>query len=239
MTPVTQQAHNLIRTHWNSQTCQWGQSLEPDDQSLSYLIDATAGNGHDTLFLATLAGRKGRVFAFDIQRQAILQTRQLLQEHDVSYLVRTADQERVGFDVFDQPVTLIQADHAVMLDQIPTVVHGRVEVIMFNLGYLPGGDKSCITQTASTLAALNTALQLLSPTGLLSVIAYPGHPGGFEETATVEDWFRSQQSVGQGTHILSASARDSTGPRLLALQRRLPDGEIHRTPMTDGGSTVV
>ena len=37
-------------------------------------IDATAGNGNDTLTLCRLAGEKGKVYAFDIQKAALEKT---------------------------------------------------------------------------------------------------------------------------------------------------------------------
>jgi predicted methyltransferase len=137
----------------------------------NWVIDATAGNGNDTCFLADLVGEQGKVFAFDIQQDAIDNTHVLLQQYG-----------------FQEWVELILSDHANLRQHIPANYVGNISVIMFNLGYLPGSDKRIITQSASTLAALNTALELLASGGLITILAYPGHPGGGEETVEVTHW---------------------------------------------------
>lgn len=131
-------------------------------------IDATAGNGHDTLFLAQQVGTTGRVIAFDIQEEAIQFTR-----------------TRVAAAGLLDRVVLIRTSHAMLAQQVEP---GTVAAVMFNLGYLPGGDVSLITHREETLAALVQALVALRPTGLLSIVCYPGHPGGDEESAAVLDW---------------------------------------------------
>ncbi len=130
-------------------------------------IDATMGNGHDTLFLAQSVGTTGRVYAFDIQNTAVEATRVLLIHNQL--------QSRVN---------VIKASHQVMQDYITD----PVKAIMFNLGYLPGGNKSIITRTTNTLAALNASIKLLTTPGCLTIIAYPGHAGGEDEAATIKDW---------------------------------------------------
>ena len=130
-------------------------------------IDATAGNGHDTAFLAQLVGPQGRVIAFDIQAQAIAATRDRL--------------ESLG--MLDR-VSLRQESH----EAIATV--GAFDVAMFNLGYCPGGDKAIVTLSGSTERALEAATAGLSPGGLITVVCYPGHPGGREEADAVVAWTR-------------------------------------------------
>jgi len=137
----------------------------------SIAIDATAGNGHDTVFLAEKIGDAGHVFAFDIQHQAIENTLMRLQELKL-----------------EQRVTLIEDSHEQLQNHIPASDQGLMAVIMFNLGYLPGSDKNCITRTASTLRALNQAITLLGPNSALSIMLYPGHEGGEEETNAVLNW---------------------------------------------------
>lgn len=145
-------------------------------------IDATAGNGHDSLFLAANIGENGRLYAFDIQRQAIENSR-----------------KRLAAEGLSARVTLIQTGHEHMTAQIPEIHHGRVNIIMFNLGYLPCADKSLITTTATTIKALNAAIAMLAGNGILSILAYPGHPGGREETAAVIQW---AQNLPQQTFTL-------------------------------------
>src|SRR5262249_21317060 len=128
-------------------------------------IDATAGNGHDTRFLLECVGASGRVFAFDLQAEALAHT------------------ARAAGDVSN--LTLFTRDHAEMRDAIPPEYHGHVGAVMFNLGYLPGGDHSITTQPTSTLKAISAALELLRPGGVLTVLAYTGHLGGAEEADAV------------------------------------------------------
>jgi SAM-dependent methyltransferase len=130
-------------------------------------VDATAGNGHDTLFLARLVGPQGRVFAYDVQAEAIETTRRRLEAAGLLERVRLrlASHEELG-------------------------ENGPVDVVMFNLGYCPGGDKKLITQVGSTLRALEAAVDGLNPGGLVTVVCYPAHPGGREEADAVLEWAR-------------------------------------------------
>jgi predicted O-methyltransferase YrrM len=132
-------------------------------------IDATAGNGHDTHFLAQLTGPEGMVYAFDVQTAAIESTRKLL--------------ERWG--VPPDSVQLVHGGHETMEAVIAPSHHGQVGAVIFNLGYLPGSDKTVVTVPATTLAAMDAALRLLRPGGLVIAVLYTGHPGGPEEAEAV------------------------------------------------------
>ena len=134
-------------------------------------VDATVGNGHDTLFLARAVGEGGRVYGFDIQQQALDEARHRLDQAGIA--------ERVA---------LYHAGHEVMALLLPDDLRGRVKAVMFNLGYLPRGDKSRTTRPATTLSALSDALGLLAPGGRISVLAYTGHSGGREETEAIKAW---------------------------------------------------
>ena len=133
-------------------------------------VDATLGNGHDTQFLAEWVGDQGHVFGFDIQLQALTNTSQRLRRNGL-----------------ENRVTLFHACHAEMLGFLPDSLLGRMQAIMFNLGYLPGADKKLITRTKSTLAAIDAAIDLLSEQGVITVLAYPGHAGGDQETRDLAD----------------------------------------------------
>ena len=136
-------------------------------------IDATAGNGHDTLFLARIVGPEGLVYSFDIQAEAIDRTRRLIDDN------RLAN------------VQLHILDHAKMDEVIPPHHCGRIDAAMFNLGWLPNGDKSVVTRTESTIRSVGFALMILAPGGIMTVIAYPGHPGGDEEAKAVKEMLES------------------------------------------------
>ncbi len=138
--------------------------IQPGDT----VVDATAGNGHDTVFLARLTGIEGVVHAFDIQQDALTATRQRLIN------------EQLG----DYQVILHHANH----NRLAELVGVSVRACVFNLGFLPGGDKEIITKTDSTLRALEQAVALTLPNGLISVMCYPGHQGGNTEAAAVEKY---------------------------------------------------
>ena len=129
-------------------------------------IDATAGNGNDTLLLANIVTLSGRIYAFDIQDAAIDRTKTRLGEarHNVQ---------------------MIKQDHAQMPRFIPQADHGQIAVVVFNLGYLPGGQKHITTNAQTSCAAISSALKLLRARGHCLILCYRGHPGGEEETIAI------------------------------------------------------
>lgn len=128
-------------------------------------MDATVGNGNDTLFLAECVGISGKVYGFDIQQTAIEKTKQKL----------------AAADVLDR-VNLIQDNHANLSNYL---TNDRIKAVMFNLGYLPGGDTNLITKPESTIRALEAVLYLLGQGGIITVASYRGHPGALEEYTKV------------------------------------------------------
>ena len=167
------------------------------------VIDATLGNGHDTLFLAQAIGSEGQLFGFDIQETALNNTRQRLQNQQI----QTA-------------VTLFQASHADMLEHIASQWHGQIQAVMFNLGYLPGADKTLITQATSTLKALDAACQLLAEQGILTVMAYPGHPGGDDDTQQLTAWCQQLNPQQFSQQIIFSHHDKPTAPRLFVIRKR-------------------
>lgn len=136
-------------------------------------VDATAGNGHDTLFLATESGERGDVWAFDVQKAAVDATR-----------------ERIAHAGFANRVHVVHAGHETIRKTLPPDAAGRIYAATFNLGYLPGSDKTIITTPTTTLTALDDLASMFAVHGVLSVHAYQGHPGGEEEGVAVCNWFR-------------------------------------------------
>ena len=141
-------------------------------------VDATCGNGFDTLFLAEQVGSSGLVYGVDIQSRAIETVRAKLLE------AGTLQQCRLVVGSHSQLNAMIEQEHA-----------GAVSVVMFNLGYLPLGDKTIVTKPETTLAGLDQAFEMLRPGGFLSVLAYPGHRGGQEESQCVADWVARHADV--------------------------------------------
>ena len=160
-------------------------------------IDATVGNGHDTLFLAECVGRGGRVDGFDIQEAAIESARHRVASFPWVFL------HTLGHEGLDQVVT--------------TGIAGA----MFNLGYLPSGDKAIITRPTTTISGLSAALGLLSENGLITVIVYPGHPGGQAEAKAIDDWVSHiDPNYFRAIHYGPTGNPDrSASPYLLAIER--------------------
>jgi len=156
---LTEQVHLELR-----------QTIQPGDTA----IDATAGNGHDTLAMAEWVGPSGKVFAIDRQTAAITSTWVRLKEAG-----HAAQCE------------LIEGDHATILNSLLPRHCESAAAITFNLGYLPGGEKAITTSSETTLRALEAAKLLLKHGGVLLVTAYRGHEGGMDEADQVESWMRA------------------------------------------------
>ncbi|WP_031432723.1 class I SAM-dependent methyltransferase [Methylomarinum vadi] len=165
-------------------------------------IDATLGNGHDTLFLARHVGTEGHVYGFDIQSHALDSTRARLTQ---ARLIAN--------------VTLFHASHADMVSFIPPEQQGRIQAVMFNLGYLPGSDKTVITRAESTLTALGAACEALAPAGVMTILAYPGHAGGDLETEQVQQWLERLEPSHFHCTIYTSSIDKPGAPRLFYLEK--------------------
>jgi len=141
-------------------------------------IDATSGNGQDTVYLAKLAGNTGHVLAIDIQPLAVATTKARLEAEGLA-----------------GHCDVRVADHA-DLEHLAARLKGKVDCILFNLGYLPGSDHSLVTKPITTGKALHAALGLVRPGGRIISVAYTGHPGGEDESETVEAFGTSCEEAG-------------------------------------------
>ncbi|WP_438444614.1 class I SAM-dependent methyltransferase [Gorillibacterium sp. sgz5001074] len=168
-------------------------------------VDATAGNGVDTLFLARAVGPGGRVHAFDIQEAALAST--------------AARLEKELPDGSDR-VVLHLASHDEMKLRIPEELHETAAAVMFNLGYLPGADHAVITTPATTLPALEAALELLRRGGVLTIAVYPGHDGGLAEAEAVEAWASGLPQSGFQSMSYRFLNQRNRPPYLLAVEKR-------------------
>ncbi len=131
------------------------------------VVDATCGNGNDTLTLAKAVGSGGTVWAFDIQKRAIDATS--------GYLACQ------GYD----NVKLVHGSFATMGEY---VAPGSASCVIFNLGYLPGGDKAITTDASETLRGLEAALTAIRTDGIVTVVMYDGHEQGREEKEQILEW---------------------------------------------------
>ena len=166
------------------------QVITPED----IVVDATMGNGHDTLFLAKLAKQ---VYAFDIQEQALEKTSQRIQEAGLT----NVDLILQGHETVDQFVT-------------------EVKAAIFNLGYLPSADKSIITQPQTTLEALEKLCQMLVKGGRIAIMIYYGHEGGDIERDAVLD-FVSQLPQQEYTATIYRTLNQINNPPFLVMIEKL------------------
>lgn len=151
---------SLFDSHLDLAHALWKQLLREGDT----VVDATCGNGHDTLFLAELAlsDTEGKLLAIDIQAEAVAASQARLKEN-----LTPRQYERIEW---------LQGSHAAFPEDLK-----EVSLFVYNLGYLPGGDKSKTTMTNTTLTSIDNALSLLKAGGVVSITCYPGHDEGKKE----------------------------------------------------------
>ncbi|MBH0163517.1 methyltransferase domain-containing protein [Fictibacillus sp. 7GRE50] len=167
------------------------------------VIDATCGNGNDTLFLSKLVGESGHVFAFDIQKQAIENSKQRLVDHHA-----------------DHNVTFFHSSHDELTTQLPSNLHTKVTAAIFNLGYLPGSDKSITTTGSSTIGAIEQLLQLLKPEGIIILVIYHGHEEGKREKELVMNYVKQLDQ--KQAHVLQYEFinQKNDPPFVVAIEKR-------------------
>lgn len=134
------------------------------------VLDCTVGNGNDTVLLAQLVGEEGRVYGFDIQLNAINSTRDLLEESGLINRVK-----------------LLNDGH----ENIDNYINEDLDFVIYNLGYLPKGDKTIKTNSVTTILSIKKALRMLKKSGILLVTVYIGHEGGLEEKEGIEELLSS------------------------------------------------
>lgn len=166
------------------------------------MLDATCGNGHDSLFLAQKGlGSNGHLYVFDIQEKAVENTKKLLKE---------------SLDDCDNKMIEFHTQCHSIIDQY---IDQELDLAIYNLGYLPSGDKSIITDSKTTLLSLEKALKLLKPNGYLFITCYPGHVGGDDETDQVVLWAKKLSS----NYIVCKHNwvnRSDKSPILILIQKR-------------------
>ncbi len=167
---LTQIAHAQIQEHFASvsspQSYEGYRAGDSEKSSLGLAIDATCGNGHDTLFL--LQCGFAPVIGFDVQRQAIENTQRRCAE--------------AGF----AELRLLHTGHQNMHQELNELgLNQAPQCVVFNLGYLPSADKQITTQADYSVKAVQQAAGLLATGGLITIICYPGHSAGLRETNDV------------------------------------------------------
>lgn len=180
---LTRLAQQSIRAHFAK--------LDVAHTPLQLAVDATCGNGHDTAFLFSMGFQQ--VLGFDIQQAALEATRQRIAEAEARSQTR---------------IRLHLASHA----ELGEYVESNIDCVMFNLGYLPHGDKSITTLAVSSTRAISQALSKLNPWGIATILCYPGHDAGATELKAVVELLNTLGPEFCVEHMLS------TSPSLVAPQ---------------------
>lgn len=166
-------------------------------------VDCTIGNGHDTVFLAGLVGPGGHVYGFDIQEEAVSATR-----------------EQVVKSGYSERVTLFKESHSRLLELIPQVDHSRIRGAIFNLGYLPGGDKEIVTLAESTIAAVEQLLSVMEKEAVIVLVIYHGHPEGQVERDALLDYVTTLDQ--KRAHVLQYRFMNQVNnpPFIIAIEKK-------------------
>lgn len=166
-------------------------------------VDGTVGNGHDTVFLAKLIGETGRVYGFDIQEEAILNSKQRLETEGLA--------ERVSLHYIghEQVGKTISPEH-----------QGKITGAIFNLGYLPGSDKTIVTKAETTISAVEQLLEMMAPGGIIVLVIYHGHEEGVIERDALLNF--CQRMNQKKAHVLQYQFinQKNNPPFIVAIEKR-------------------
>lgn len=182
---------NILRNTTQTALLFLSQYLSPGETA----VDATCGNGHDTVALAKLGA--GTIYAFDIQQTAIQNTKDAL----------------IAQNLYSDHIHLILDGH----ENMTRYIREKVQVVIFNLGYLPAASKEVITKTQTTLKAVSQALSLLKEDGLLCITMYSGHPGGKEEKEALLSFAQSLDTSLYHTAYINMLNQRNHPPELLLI----------------------
>lgn len=187
----------LFQNHLDYAKGLWQKIVIPGD----VIIDATCGNGHDLVYLAHLAltPLSGWIIGIDIQQKAIDKTKELITQVLPAPLQNRIQLHLQSHETFPQTST-------------------APSLIVYNLGYLPGGEKSITTQFSSTLESIKNAQSLIKAGGVISITCYPGHPeGSIEERQILQYCSQQDPKLWNVTHQQWINRRSA--PSLVILQK--------------------
>jgi len=184
VTKITELAHHMA-------------SLVVDEGAMA--VDATAGNGYDTVFLAEKVGPEGHVYSFDVQQEALENTLARLKQRNL-----------------EKRVTLLRESH----ENLKLHISHRVAVVMYNLGYLPGGKRSLTTKYDTTIKSIEQALDLLLPGGIITIVLYPGHREGAKEKERIIPFCRDLDPARFVVLTSKLLNREHVPPELAVVQKK-------------------
>lgn len=166
----------------------------------AFCIDATAGRGRDTLFLCRLSGKKGKVLAFDIQKEAIDSTRELLEKEGIDYAELIHDCHS-KMDLYAEKES--------------------VDAIMFNFGWLPGGDHHKFSNGKTSSLAIEKGLELLKKGGVMTLCIYSGKESGYEEKETLLAFLKTLDQNRYSVLLCDFTNRKNDPPIAVLIQKDL------------------
>ena len=193
------------------------------------VVDATCGNGHDTVTLAgmlfgdsdrdldqELRQYPGRVVLIgtDIQEEAVINTRKALLES--------------GFErrLSDGSIRILHGSHMELFRTLPETFRKHLRVVLFNLGYLPGGKKEITTLPETTLAAAKEAAALLDIGGVICITMYSGHSAGKEEKQELLSWVEDLDGRSYHSVYISMPNQKNAPPEILLITKKKGKREI-------------
>ncbi|MCC3868427.1 tRNA (mnm(5)s(2)U34)-methyltransferase [Terrisporobacter mayombei] len=163
------------------------------------VIDATMGNGYDTVYLGNLVGETGKVYAFDVQEEALTSTR-----------------KKVIRDNMEDRVELILDGH----ENLDKYVKEEVSCVVFNLGYLPRAKHMVITKPDTTLEAVKKSLELLKQNGVISIATYIGHEGGLDEKNYICEYLDNLDQKQYNVLHMEFTNQINNPPQLILVEKK-------------------
>ncbi|SFJ16526.1 Putative rRNA methylase [Terrisporobacter glycolicus] len=163
------------------------------------VIDATMGNGYDTVYLGNLVGETGKVYAFDVQEEALTSTR-----------------KKVVRDNMEDRIELIHDGH----ENLDKYVKEEVSCVVFNLGYLPRAKHMVITKPDTTLEAIKKSLEILKPNGIISIAAYIGHEGGLDEKNYICEYLDNLDQKQYNVLHMEFTNQINNPPQLILVEKK-------------------
>lgn len=163
------------------------------------VIDATMGNGYDTVYLGDLVGENGKVYSFDVQEEALTSTR-----------------KKVIRDNMEDRIELILDGH----ENLDKYVKEEVSCVVFNLGYLPRAKHMVITKPDTTLKAIKKSLELLKSNGVISIAAYIGHEGGLDEKNYICEYLNNLDQKQYDVLHMEFTNQVNNPPQLILVEKK-------------------
>ena len=169
--------------------------IENHLEKKNVVIDATMGNGYDTVYLGNLVGDSGKVYAFDVQEEACLNYK-LKNRKNVSVV----NDSHHKFDEY--------------------VIEDKVNCIMYNLGFLPGSNKEITTLAKTTMKSIEEGLEFLDSNGIMTIAVYRGHAEGKNEEHFIMEYVRNLPKNIYGVMLHEYLNRAKSAPLLIVIEKK-------------------